>query len=250
MNPFRQQIRDFQRQHPLFQRPHPFWRDCFRGTLSVDDVRLWALNVYPVIRDFARWYVHVAAKCPTEQTLTFLAETIFEETGSGVEAESHPILFRRFLRELGVAESEIPDASCTESGRAHWEFCWNTVRNGSFLEGLTLVGIGIERPLPDFFQMIARAFERHYGIEPEALKFFKIHTVADVKHSQIASRIVAELARTLAEQTRVREVLFHLWDLQKLQLDGLHRAAASGIRSEPTAGDGSRIRTLPDPLFT
>jgi pyrroloquinoline-quinone synthase len=226
-SPFRQELRAMQGQHPLFQSTHPFWAACFRGRLSRAQAQRWALDVYPIIRDFSRLYINVAARCESERTLTFLAETIFEETGSGVESESHPTLFRNFLGALGVDERDLRDQPETEAGRAFWHFCWDTARDASFLEGLTLVGIGIERPLPAFFQMIARAFQRHYGLNAEAVKFFSIHTVADVKHSQLASRIVAELAGTPAQQARVREVLFRVWDLQLAQLDELQRAAVT-----------------------
>jgi hypothetical protein len=40
-------------------------------------------------------------------------ETILEATGSGVEAESHPTLFRQFLKTLGVTEAEIPEVAGT-----------------------------------------------------------------------------------------------------------------------------------------
>lgn len=57
IQPFRQELRLLQAEHPLFQSTHPFWRDCFRGRLELPDVQGWALDVYPVIRDFARLYV-------------------------------------------------------------------------------------------------------------------------------------------------------------------------------------------------
>jgi len=207
----------------LFQNTHPFWRDCFRGRLDIADIRRWALDVYPLIRDFSRLYVRVASKCETERTLTFLAETIFEETGSGVEAESHPTLFRGFLKALGVSENEIRESSETRAGRELYDHSWRLVGEGTFLEGLTYLGLGIERPLPAFFQMIARSFQKHHGLEAAAVKFFDVHTVADVKHSQLAARIVAELAQTKTQQARVREVLAGVWDLQKRQLDELYQ---------------------------
>lgn len=223
MNTFRREIRLFQNQHPLFQCIHPFWRDCFRGRLEDADILRWALDVYPVVRDFSRLYVQVASKCESENTLTFLAETIFEETGCGVEAESHPTLFRTFLKALGAPENGIPERSETNAGCEFFEHSWRVARDGSFLEGLAYVGLGIERPLPGFFQMIARAFQKHHGLNASAVKFFDVHTVADVKHSQLAARIVAELAQTEAQQARVRDVLVRVWDLQKRQLDELYQ---------------------------
>jgi len=223
MNTFRREIRLFQDQHPLFQCMHPFWRDCFRARLDIADIRRWALDVYPLIRDFSRLYVCVASKCEAERTLTFLAETIFEETGSGVEAESHPTLFRGFLKALGVSENEIRESSETRAGRELCDHSWRLVGDGTFLDGLTYLGLGIERPLPTFFQMIARSFQKHYGLEVADVKYFEVHTVADVKHSQLAARIVAELAQSETQQARVRDVLVGLWDLQKRQLDELYQ---------------------------
>lgn len=218
---YREELRRIQSRHPFYSKGQPFWRECIRGRLELSDIRAWALDVYPLVRDFSRLYIAVASKCPDERTLTFLAETIFEETGSGVEAESHPTLFRGFMRSIGLEESGIPELPPTKAGRDCLEYCWKTVRDGSFLEGLALVGIGIERPLPGFFKVIAGAFRRRYGLESSALKYFAVHSVADVKHSQVAARIVSEQARTKEERESIRRVLFRLWDLQQQQLEVL-----------------------------
>lgn len=232
--PFRHELRAMQQEHPLFQATHPFWNDCFRGRLSADDLRRWGLDVYPMIRRFANFYVNVAAKCDCERTLTFLAETIFEETGSGVEAESHPTLFRNFLNAIGVPDEGISENGVTEAGIAGAKFCHDLTRNGTFLEGITLVGIGIERTLPGFFQMLARTFQRRYSLDERAVKYFLIHTVADVKHSQVASRIVAERVETIEARQQIRELLFRFWDLQKRQLDELHQLARKNRVSTKT----------------
>lgn len=222
--PFRQELLRIQRGHPLFQGVHPFWRDCFRGRLSVEDVRRWALDVYPVVRDFSRLYLHVAAKCADERVLTFLATTIFEETGSGVEADSHPTLFREFMAAIGIEPTDLRERPATAAGRECHDFAWATVRDDSFLAGLALVGLGIERPLPTFFAMIARAFQRDLGLTDAAVRYFAVHTVADVKHSQLAARIVSEHATGADAQAAVRTVLNQLWTLQQAQLDQLQAA--------------------------
>lgn len=227
MNPaadlvFRRELRELQRRHPLHARLHPFWRDCFRGRLAAAAIRRWGEDIHPVVRDFAPLYLHVAARCRDERTLTFLAETLYEETGGGVEAESHPTLFRRFLRAVGAAEGELPALPATAAGRELHALAWRTVREGSFVEGLALVGLGIERPLPALFAMLERAFRRHLGLAEADVRFFAVHTVADVKHSQVASRLVGELAVTPGEQSGVRALLHRLWDLQLAQLDELH----------------------------
>lgn len=222
---FRLELKQIQKQHPLFQRTHAFWRNCFRGKLDQKDIRRWALEVYPLIRDFSRLYLHVAAKCESERTLTFLAETIYEETGSGQETASHPLLFRNFLRSLGVAEEDIPLDGATAASRTLLDFSWEIARTGTFVEGLSLVGLAIERPLPGFFKMIARSFQRNLGLSDLDVRFFSVHTVADVKHSQLAAKIIAEEALTASERQAVARILNRFWDLQLEQLNELDAAS-------------------------
>jgi pyrroloquinoline quinone (PQQ) biosynthesis protein C len=222
VNPFREKLRKFQFQHPLFRRVHPFWLDCFRGKLSVSGLCVWGLDVYPLIRDFPRLYTNVAAKCESAEAMTSIAETIYEETGCGAIAESHQMLFRIFLVSIGVQEDEITDKNQTDSGRAALDFIWRITRDDSFVAGLAMVGVGVERPLPALFEQLVRAFRQHYAMDDKGVKFFAIHDVADVKHSQVATRIVSEFAQTTAEQSHICEVLTHFWDLQKKQMDELY----------------------------
>jgi pyrroloquinoline quinone (PQQ) biosynthesis protein C len=218
---FRMELKQIQKQHPLFQKIHPFWRDCFRGRLGVEEIRRWALDVNPLVGVFSRLYIQVAAHCESERALTFLAETIYEETGSGNEMESHPLLFRNFLKSLGVAEEEIPRNATTEAGQKLIDYSWKIVCDGTFVEGLSLVGLGIERPLPTFFKMISNSFQKHLGMTEADVRFFAVHTVADIRHSQLAARNVAEEARTKAEQQAVATILKRVWDLQLEQLNEL-----------------------------
>jgi pyrroloquinoline quinone (PQQ) biosynthesis protein C len=218
----------------LFQGTQPFWRDCFRGRLGIEDVRRWALDVNPVVRDFSHLYLQVAAKCTDERVLTFLATTIYEETCSGVEADSHPTLFSKFMRAIGIAKEDIRAPATTAAGRTFHEFAWTTVHEGWFL-----VGLGIERPLPAFFAMLARAFQRDLDLTDAAVRYFAVHTVADVKHSQLAARIVSERATTATDQDIVRRVLLHLWNLQQAQLDELH--AAGRPAAQPTGAKLSPV---------
>jgi pyrroloquinoline quinone (PQQ) biosynthesis protein C len=222
---FRQELRQLAPRHPLFQRTHPFWRDAFRGRLPVDALRLWARDIYPFVRDFPWQYLHVAIKCRSVSALTGLCDTIYEETGSGQPDQAHSELFKRFMFALELDEADLLDEPQTETGRAFWQLVTDLSRHGTFVESLACVGLGVERPLPQFFPLVARAMERHYGMTAGDVEFFSIHSVADVKHSQLAAKLVAEAATTPAMQTRVEEIIFSVWDRQLAHLDELHSLA-------------------------
>ncbi len=206
--------------------------------------------MYPFVRDFPRFYLHVATKCDSVPALTFLSETIFEETGCGKESEAHSNLFKRFLGGIGLSEETILSTPMTPAGKAIWEFVGDTARQGTFLEGLAAVGLGVERPLPSFFPMVARALIRHYGASDHSVEFFSIHSVADVKHSQLAARLVADQAPTPALQKRTREIVFHIWDLQKAHLDELYASAESRLSSGASTPQASVTSPLTVGLIT
>lgn len=225
-DPFRHELRRLGEQHPLFRRTHPFWRDCFRSRLPAAALRQWARDIYPFVRDFPWQYLHVAVKCDSVPALTGLCETIYEETGCGQAKLAHSELFKRFMFALGMSEADALDAPETDTGRAFWDVVTQTSRQGTFLEALTCVGLGVERPLPKFFPMVAKALGRHYGLDAEAVEFFSIHSVADVKHSQFAAKLVAERATTPELQALVKRIIFTVWDRQLAHLDELHALAA------------------------
>jgi pyrroloquinoline quinone (PQQ) biosynthesis protein C len=218
---YRQHLKRLPETHPFYQRMHPFWRACFRGQLPREALHAWARDTYPFVRDFPRFYLHVAAKAGSTEALTFLGETIYEETGSGEVKESHANLFTGFMEALGVSRSDLPPEPPSVKGHAVWKYVWDTTREGSYLEGLACVGLGIERPLPEFYGFLAKAFGARYGVAAKALRYFTIHTVADVKHSQIALRLVAESAATTEQRSSVESAITRLWDIQLEQLDEL-----------------------------
>jgi pyrroloquinoline quinone (PQQ) biosynthesis protein C len=241
---FRKELKHFQAQHPLFSQVHPFWGRCFRGHLRREDLRPWTLDVFPFVRDFPRFYLHVAIKCESVPMLTPICETIFEETGSGRETDAHSNLYKRFMDTLDLKETDVALERMSPSGRAVWEHAWKVTRDQSFLEGLALVGIAVERPLPRLFPMVAEALKRHLAMTAAEVEFFSIHSVADVKHSQTALKLISELADTAEKQEQVRVTLQTFWDLQKSHLDELNRAFVPAAPISPAARVSSNTPVL------
>ncbi len=218
---FRKHLRQLPQQHRFYQKAHPFWMACFRGKLPLEALQAWALDTYPVVRDFPRAYMQVAAKTDSIEAQTYLGETIYEETGSGEVAESHVNLFATFAEGLGLKKADLLPEPQSKGGRAAWHYMCQTAREGTFMEGLACVGLGVERPLPEFFAMLAKTFHQRYEVPEASLRYFSLHTTADVKHSAMALKIVLQEAKTPELQQRVTEVITGLWDIQLQHLDEL-----------------------------
>lgn len=218
---FRRHLKGLPQTHPFYQKAHPFWRACFRGRLPIEAIRAWALDTHPFVRDFPRSYMQVASKTDSTEALTYLGETIYEETGCGVVSESHANLFMGFMKGLGMTEDDLLPEPPSKGGRAAWEYVSNMAREGTFLEGLACVGLGVERPLPEFYAMLARSFTSRYNVPADSVRYFSLHTSADVKHSMTALKIILQGSETVAMQQRVEQVIKGLWDIQAQHLDEL-----------------------------
>jgi len=71
--------------------------------------------------------------------------------------------------------------------------------------------------------MLARGFRRRFQLSDDSLRYFAVHSVADIKHAQVAARIIDGLANTDSLRQSVREILRRFWNLQLAQLDEIHR---------------------------
>jgi pyrroloquinoline quinone (PQQ) biosynthesis protein C len=218
---FRKLLKQLPQTHPFYQKAHPFWRVCFKGKLPKEAICAWALDTHPFVRDFPRAYMRVAAKTDSTEALTYLGETIYEETGCGEVSESHANLFSTFMGGLGMSEQDLLPEPPSKGGRAAWAYVGEMAKSGTFLEGLACVGLGVERPLPEFYAMLAKSFQARYAVPESSVRYFSLHTSADVKHSMTALKIILREANTEELQQRVVQVITGLWDIQLQHLDEL-----------------------------
>ena len=205
---------------------HPLWLELADGKLSREQLKLFAVQFFLQVREFPRAVSALHAACPHPEERRLLAESLWEEeTGlvSGCQLP-HPELFIRFGEAVGLDREQMTagEALPATASLIHW-FELST-RQRSFLEGAAAINLAAEGQVPGAFGPFARALEKHYGLDREAVAFWDVHEMADREHSDVGDHIVVRFADTVEKQVAVRRAvrssLDHWWQF----FDGIKRA--------------------------
>lgn len=84
---------------------HPFLERFGDGDVGEEGVRRFAIQYYRHVRVSRLYLAALISNCRDDEGLQLaLAEILFDEYGHLKPDETHPALYRRFLRALGVGE--------------------------------------------------------------------------------------------------------------------------------------------------
>ena len=204
---------------------HPLWQRIAEGGVDREGLKIFAIQFFLQVREFPRAVSALHAKCPEAEERVMLAESIFEEeTGriSGADM-SHPELFIRFGRALGLERAELTlgEPLPSTASLIHW-FELSTQQR-SFIEGAAAINVAAEGQVPGAFGPFARALEKHYGLTREQVSFWDLHEIADREHSDVGDHIVIRFATTDELQDKVRKAVGTSLDLWWQFFDGIER---------------------------
>ncbi len=160
------------------------------GRLSRDGAKTWALQAMIVVSQFTRFISAIHANCPHRDAQALLAENLWEEHGRGAEERDHLSLAKRLARSLGASDEEINRAAPFPETAAYINYCLKVTHDGSFIEGLTAIGVGIEYYIPKFFGALADSFRSHYGLTLRDVEFLLVHVGEDEDHAARALEVI------------------------------------------------------------
>jgi pyrroloquinoline-quinone synthase len=224
--------------HPALT--HPFLERFGDGETDEEGVRTFAVQYYRHVRVSRLYLAALIAGCGHDEKLQLaLAEVLFDEYGHLKPEQTHPALYRRFLRSLDVTEEEweaprtLPEIELYIS--AHFEMC----RNPDFRLGLGALGPASEWPVPPIYVRLSEGLKKAAGLDERALEIFTSHVTMDVTHARIMMEAVAPYVESEDGQRRVREGAMRSLDARSVMLDGLYRAVYNepvplGVRTETT----------------
>ncbi len=205
---------------------HPLWRRIAEGGVARAGLQVFAQQFFLQVREFPRAVSALHARCPDPGERIELAESLYEEeTGkiSGCDLP-HPELFARFAGAVGCdrdalfAGRPLPETAAL----IHW-FELST-RERSYVEGAAAIQLAAEGQVPGAFGPFARALEKHYGLDRDAVAFWDVHEIADREHSDVGDSIVLRHATDAALQARVIAALEASLEAWWLFFDGMERA--------------------------
>jgi pyrroloquinoline-quinone synthase len=215
---------------------HPFLERFGEGDASEEGVRTFAIQYYRHVRVSRLYLAALISGCREDERLQLaLAGILFDEYGHLDPEETHPALYRRFLKALNITKEEweaprtLPEIELYIE--AHYALC----RHPDIRLGLGALGPASEWPVPPIYVRLAEGLKRSAGLPDEALEIFTSHVTMDVEHARIMMEAVAPYAGDEEGQERVREGAMRSLDARSVMLDGLYRA----VYGEPAPLAGS-----------
>lgn len=157
---------------------HPFYRAWTEGSLTQEQLALYAEQYYHHVRAFP-WHLGLLAARADNPLRELIAENLHEELDS---VNPHSLLWRRFALAVGAREAEL------DSGKPlpGVEVLLATFRD---LAGRAPVGQAVaafyayEAQVPEIASQKIAGLRRFYGIgDNQSLMYFSVHEEADVRH--------------------------------------------------------------------
>lgn len=204
---------------------HPFLERFGDGGVDAGGVREFAIQYYRHVRVSRLYLAALISGCRDDEKLQLaLAEILFDEYGHLNPEETHPALYRRFLRALDISEEEweapptLPEIEAYVS--VHYELC----RDPDFRLGLGALGPASEWPVPPIYVRLTEGLKKSADLADDDLEIFTSHVTMDVTHARIMMEAIAPYAEDEEGQRKVREGALRSLDARSIMLDGLYRA--------------------------
>ncbi len=187
---FYQDMRSLVLRHGAVNNPY---LDRFRlGDLSDDELKEFAVEFYSFARFFPRILVAQLVNTEDEQVADELTKVLYSELGDGEAHRRHELLYRRFLRSLGIDIHEAMTRPMLPSTRAYIEGMERLYSDGNHAMalgasfGLENMAISMwDQLIPGLMQLRAA---RHPCLD---LTYFTFHRELEATHEEAMEHAVA-----------------------------------------------------------
>jgi pyrroloquinoline-quinone synthase len=170
---------------------HPFYTAWTAGTLPVATLREYAGQYYHFEVNFPRYVAAAYARLERPSERSVLLENLVDEEG---RSPTHPELWQAFARAIG-APRPGPSTPCTPGTRQLLQAYEEETLGGDAASALGAL-YAYESQFPEVAAEKSRGLRANYGYRSaSAHEFFRVHTVADVAHSQAERSLLASHLR-------------------------------------------------------
>ena len=200
---------------------HPFYQAWTMGTLTREDLAVYAQQYYQQESRFPRFVSAVHSGCPELKVRQELLKNLNEEESG---PENHPELWLRFAGSVGASRESVKNAAILpQTSKCISTF--ETLTDGTWQSGLAAL-YAYEAQQPAVAKTKIEGLKARYGLETkDALGFFQVHQEADAWHSEVEKRILQEQASRDPElKAEIKDAVSKACDALNTLLDGVCEA--------------------------
>lgn len=210
---------------------HLLLKELTRPRHNLPLLRLVGLQSYQLVSFFSRYIGCLYHHCEIAYYRKRLAIRLYEEeTGILSGTANHEALMRRFLRALGISDAERDEVPVLLGTQKLIDYRWQLVNNrDSFHMGVAAILIASEGQYLE--EEIHRG--RHvllpmlYGLKPEDLAFFSVHTREDIFHVREGLDLTAEICLTSEQKDEALQAIYKTDNYFSRYYDGILEAYES-----------------------
>ncbi|MBE9006724.1 iron-containing redox enzyme family protein [Fortiea sp. LEGE XX443] len=209
--------------HPLWN--HEFLQHCRTGNLYLSDIQILAVQMYKFSKEFNRILASILSCCPDEAAQLVILENLFDEMGQGDTDKSHPELFRRFTRALGIDDKTLAVLPTTPETRALIETYLRIPHQYGYLAALGAVCYASEGIVSSLYTQLYKGIVGAAPLPKESLIFFEVHIDVDDSHAAKLAAVI-EPRITMSEEDsdiKVKLAIVEAMDARVQFFNGIQR---------------------------
>lgn len=210
-------------EHSLWS--HPLVERCRRGRLTLPEVRVLGAQMYKFSHEFSRFLASALLACPHEEARVVIAENLWEELGEGELARTHPALFRRFARALGIDDRTLAATPAEPETTALIDTYLGLADQFGLAGALGAICYASEGIVAALYSHIEKGLLSAISFEKNALEFFDLHIRVDDGHAGKLEKVLIPLLQTAEDSNRVERAVQVALDARCRFFDGVLRAA-------------------------
>ena len=178
---------------------HPFYQAWTEGKLSLDTLQEYAKQYFHHVEVFPKVVSAVHSRCPDAAGRRMLAENLAEEEGlTGQGKQDHATLWMQFAQGLGATEASVRSVPLNPETQNLID-TFAKLSSQSYAAGLGAL-YAYESQLPAVSTTKIAGLENYGVTDANTIRFFQVHSEADVAHSQVCRQLLDQLAPAEREE--------------------------------------------------
>ena len=189
--------------HPAVH--HPFLRRFSESKPTLRQVQLFGLQHYQLVKVFTTYMTNLLPRLPDPDAAQLFRTVFDDEFGQHTIFNSHPAMYRAFLKALGLDDAEWGRVALLPETSAFIEFHLELTRSGHFLAALGAIGPGHEYSIPTMFTYLVDGLRAAGFVSEEALAYFTLHILEDKEHAKIFNELIVRYMGDEPSRNIIRE---------------------------------------------
>lgn len=208
--------------HPAVH--HPFLRRFAEGRPTLQQIRTFGLQHYQLVKIFTTYMTNLLPRLPDPDAAERFRTVFDDEFGQHTIFNSHPAMYRTFLKTLGLDDAEWGRVSLLPETSGFIDYHLELTRSGHFLGALGAIGPGHEYSIPTMFTYLVEGLRASGLVSEDALAYFTLHIIEDKEHAKIFNQLIVRYMGDEESRVIIREGVLQSLNMRGRFWDGVQRA--------------------------